>query len=210
MDINVIEYMQEKQHLEELTVKYLIEECGCDARYLDSKGNNFFYYSPSNSLRGGEKYEVPVGWTAFGLEVLNRYGNSDWLASDGRKGEWVVAYHGFGGKMRGTELKNLIKTIVLDNLRPGSGQACANNNDIRHPGKKCGTGVYITPSINVALGYAGILPLGNKAYRIVIMVRANPEYIRDAGEKYWIIDGKADQLRPYRLLIKEDNNNFYC
>ena len=52
MDKNVIEYMQEKQHLEELTVKYLIEECGCDARYLDSKGNNFFYYSPSNSLRG--------------------------------------------------------------------------------------------------------------------------------------------------------------
>ena len=59
--LNVIGYNQEKQHLEELTIKYFIEECGCDPEYLDSKGNNFFYYSPSNSLRGGEKYKVPVG-----------------------------------------------------------------------------------------------------------------------------------------------------
>lgn len=128
-DINVIEYMQDKQRLEELTNEYLIKECCCDPKYLDSKGNTYFYYSQKNNKRGGENYNIPVGWTAFGLEVLKRYGNDDWLANDGRKGEWAVAYHGFGGRMRGAELKSLIKTIVHDNLRPGSGQACEYNKD---------------------------------------------------------------------------------
>ena len=107
--------------------------------------------------------------------------------------------------MSGAELKSLIKTIVHDNLRPGSGQACEYNKDKRHPGKKCGVGVYITPNIDVALNYSGFLPLGNKIYNIVIMVRVNPKYIREAegSEEYWIVDGKTEQLRPYRLLIKE-------
>ena len=204
-DINVIEYMQDKQRLEELTNEYLIKECCCDPKYLDSKGNTYFYYSQKNNKRGGENYNIPVGWTAFGLEVLKRYGNDDWLANDGRKGEWAVAYHGFGGRMRGAELKSLIKTIVHDNLRPGSGQACEYNKDKRHPGKKCGVGVYITPNIDVALDYSGFLPLGNKIYNIVIMVRVNPKYIREAegSKEYWIVNGKTEQLRPYRLLIKE-------
>ena len=83
-DINVIDYMRDKQKLEELTNKYLIEECGCEPKYLDSKGNTFFYYSPPNSMRGGEKYNAPIGWTGFGIEVLNRYGNSDWLGKEGK------------------------------------------------------------------------------------------------------------------------------
>ena len=205
IDINVIDYMQDKQKLEELTNQYLIDECGCDPKYLDSRGNTFFYYQPLNSLRGGEQYNIPVGWIGFGLEVLNRYGNDDWLGNDGRDGEWAVAYHGFGKSYSGNNLKNLIKTIVHDNLRPGGGQACSGSNDKRHPGQLCGRGVYITPNINIAHRYAGFLPLGNKTYNIVIMVRVNTKYIRepDTALDYWIVDGNANQLRPYRLLIKE-------
>jgi len=209
IDINVIDYMQDKQKLEELTTEYLIKECGYDPKYLDSKGNTFFYYQPLNSLRGGEQYNVPIGWIGFGLEVLNRYGNDSWLGNDGKEGEWAVAYHGFGKSYSGNDLKNLIKTIVHDNLRPGGGQACCGNNDKRHPGKKCGNGVYITPNINVAHGYAGFLPLGSKTYNIIIMVRVNTKYIREPenAQDYWIVDGDSNQLRPYRLLIKENEFN---
>ena len=42
IDINVIDYLQDKQKLEELTTQYLIAECGCDPKYLDSRGNTFF------------------------------------------------------------------------------------------------------------------------------------------------------------------------
>ena len=204
-DRDVIEYMQDKQHLEELTNTYLIEECKCDSKYLDSSGNTFFYFCPKDSQRGGERYNVPVGWTAFGIEVLNRYGKDDWLSCDGKEGEWAVAYHGFGRSMSGPQLKGLIKTIIHDNLRPGGGQAFGGARDSRHKGQLCGNGVYITPNIEITRSYAGFIQLGKKTYNIVIMVRVNPKYIREPETQpdYWIVDGKSEQLRPYRLLIKE-------
>lgn len=94
-------------------------------------------------------------------------------------------------------------------MRPGSGQACSRSRDKRHPGKLCGNGVYVTPNINVAHSYAGFLPLGTKIYNIIIMVRVNTNYIREAetAQDYWIVDSDSNQLRPYRLLIKESDGN---
>ena len=61
------------------------------------------------------------------------------------------------------------------------------------------------------MGYAGSIKLGNKMYKLVIMVRVNPSKIREptSQKEYWIVDGKSDQLRPYRLLIKEYNGVNY-
>ena len=41
------------------------------------------------------------------------------------------------------------------------------------------------------------------------MVRVNPSYIREPTTQkgFWIVDGDTNQLRPYRLLIKEQTNN---
>ena len=205
IDINIIDYLMDKEKLEKLTNDYLIKECGCNPEYLDTKGNTFFYYQPDDNKRGGEYYEVPLGWTAFGIEVIKRYGDTDWLSCDGRDGEWAIAYHGFGCRMNGNQIKQIIKTIIHDNLKPGAGQAFSMANDSRHLGKQCGTGVYVTPKLAIALGYAGYIPLGGKNYRLVIMVRVNPSYIREpvTQRDFWIVDGKPNQLRPYRLLIKE-------
>ena len=207
-DLNILDYLNDKEKLEMLTYDYLIKECNCNAQNLDKKGNTFFYFAPEDSRRGGEFYEVPVGWIAFGLEVTNRYGlDTDWLGNDGNPNEWAVAYHGFGARMAPNQIKSIIKTIVHDNLKPGAGQAYNLADDRRHPGKKCGNGVYITPKLNIACQYAGGITLGNKNYRIVIMVRVNPSFIREpvTMKDYWIVDGNGNQLRPYRLLIKESN-----
>ena len=40
----------------------------------------------------------------------------------------------------------------------------ANHNDINHPGKKIGIGVYVTPNINTAKLYAGTIRIGGKKY----------------------------------------------
>ena len=170
------------------------------------------YNAPSmESKRGGEKYNVPVGWTAFGIEVLKRYGDTDWISSDGRTEEWAVAYHGFGVRMDGGQIKNIIKTIIHDNLKPGSGQAFAQSRDCRHPGNLCNIGVYTTPNLAVATQYAGTIPLGGKNYKLIIMSRVNPNYIREPETQkgFWILDGKPNQLRPYRLLIRESNTLVY-
>ena len=212
-DSRMIDFIRDREELERLAHEYFIKECGCDDKYLDKKGNTIFYYNPTDSKRGGEPYAVPVGWMGFGIEVTQRYQNDvNWLANDGRQGEWAVAYHGFGCRMQSSQIKSIIKTIIHDNLKPGSGQAFSGVDDIRHKGQKCGNGVYVTPDINVALGYAGCITLGEKNYRLVIMVRVNPIYLRIplTQTNYWIIDGKANQLRPYRLLIKElDGRRYY-
>ena len=152
-----------------------------------------------------------MNWMGFGIEVTERYHDQEWLSSDGSPGEWAVAYHGFGCRMQSSQIKSIIKTIIHDNLKPGSGQACAGYPDRRHKGQNCGNGVYVTPNINVAFGYAGFITLGQKNYKLVIMVRVNPSYIREPTTQpdYWIVDGKTNQLRPYRLLIKEIGNRPY-
>ena len=212
IDTSMLEFIRDREELERLANDYFIKECGCNPKYLDKKGNTIFYYNPENNQRGGETYNVPVGWMGFGIEVEERYKNdTDWIASDGRQGEWAVAYHGFGAAMFPDKIKSIIKTIIHDNLRPGGGQAYSTAQDSRHKGQLCGKGVYITPNINVAYGYAGTICLGKKYYKLVIMVRVNPSFIREPTtmKDYWIIDGKSDQLRPYRLLIKEFRGNAY-
>ena len=205
-----LSYLEDKEELEQLAHDYFIKECGCAEKYLDKKGNTIFYYNPEGSQRGGERYVVPVGWMGFGIEVTERYNEEDWLANDGRQGEWAVAYHGFGCKMQSDQIKSIIKTIIHDNLKPGSGQAFEYAQDIRHKGKQCGKGVYVTPNINVAFQYAGCINLGKKRYKLVIMVRVNPSYLRIPSTQtdYWIVDGNTNQLRPYRLLIKDINNQY--
>ena len=63
--------------------------------------------------------------------------------------------------------------------------------------------------VDIAMGYAGSIKLGNKMYKLVIMVRVKPSKIREPWNEqdFWIVDGKSDQLRPYRLLIKEFNGH---
>ena len=72
-----------------------------------------------------------------------------------------------------------------------------------HPGKKVGVGVYCTPTIKTAEGYAGISEVNGKSYKTVLMVRVNPISIRYSEEErdYWVLD--SDQIRPYRMLLKE-------
>jgi hypothetical protein len=211
IDPRMLEFLRDREELEKLASEYFIKECKCDPKYLDKKGNTIFYYNPPYNKRGGEPYAVPVGWMGFGIEVENRYKESDWISADGGQGEWAVAYHGFGCRMGSEQIKNIIKTIIHDNLKPGSGQAFSAAVDRRHKGQSCGTGVYVTPKIEVAMGYAGTITLGKKNYQLVIMVRVNPSKIREPTTQpdYWIVDGKSDQLRPYRLLIKEFNGKIY-
>ena len=212
MDPRMLDYIRDREELERLASEYFIKECGCDPKYLDKKGNTIFYYNPSGNKRGGEDYAVPVGWMGFGIEVEQRYKNDpDWIANDGRPGEWAVAYHGFGRNMGSDKVKSIIKTIIHDNLKPGAGQACSSYEDRRHKGKLCGNGVYVTPKIEVANSYAGSIVLGKKTYRLVIMVRVKPSLIREPTTQpdYWIVDGNSNQLRPYRLLIKESKGYNY-
>ena len=110
--------------------------------------------------------------------------------TDSVDGEWPVSYHG-------TADVNA-KSIA----RNGYDLSKGNRN-------KYGKGVYSTPNIEVAEGYATEFKHGNKTYKVVFQNRVcwdnlkvvAPRITGDTGE-YWV-QPDDKKIRPYGLCIKE-------
>ena len=72
---------------------------------------------------------------------------------------------------------------------------------------QCLDGVYCSPNIKVLNGYAQKFRINNseEEYKIGFMCRADPKKIRQSQSvnDYYICSGEFDELRPYRILIKE-------
>ena len=194
--------------LPSFTEEYLVNECKCS--HSDFEYSLNFYYDDNymgRSIVGGEIYKPPIGWSSIALKVKGVYYNDDWLANDGRPGEWAIAYHGFGRSSNRQELKRLVKNVINNNLRPGENQMCKDDPDVRHPGMSCGVGVYVTPDISVAQQYAGKVEFGDQDFYIAFMVRVNPSAIRESANNnyYWIVNGNTSEIRPYKVLFKAVN-----
>ncbi len=195
----------------DLTTEIITEFLNLDPNLLNGFGNKLNGKWARNETRGGLAYNPPLGWVGFGLNVINKYDNknNDWLACDGRFGEWCVGYHGTGRNKSNEEVRSIIKSILTSNLEPGKGQAFKNDIDFNHRTKKVGIGVYCSPDINVLEQYAGFMTIRGKKYKVGIMVRCKRDKIRIPmkHKNYWVLDGNFNQLRPYRLLVKEVKNN---
>ena len=181
-----------------------------DRELFDGNGHNLIGKWAHGENRGGRPYNPPDGWIGFGLNVIGKYdnGNNDWLACNGRPGEWCVAYHGVCSRNTSDEAKKIIKIILEQNLKPGSGQAFSGYNDDNHPGQKVGVGVYCSPNPTVIDGYAGTMEVDGHKYRIGFMLRVKPDKIRfsNSQKDYWVLNagnGDFSEMRPYRFLIKK-------
>ena len=176
----------------------------CDLKnFIDYRGN---FVIPNKNLttnRGTEKYDPPYGWIGIGLKVAGKYENDDWLNIRDESSKWAIAYHGVGRINSCEEIINMLKNIITEEgLKPGPSQIKCHLNDIRHPGKKIGTGVYLTPSINIAEEYSGIIPFNNKKYKIVLMTKVKIDKIKEPEDfNYWIVN--KEYIRVYRILLKE-------
>ena len=181
-----------------------------DEELFCGSGHNLIGKWAHNENRGGRPYNPPEGWIGFGLNVINKYDNenNDWLACDGRPGEWCVAFHGACVRNTSEQIKQIIKPILQNNLKPGGGQAYAGYDDACHPGNKVGVGVYCSPDPNVMDGYAGKITVNGFAYKVGFMLRVKPDKIRYSSScpSYWVLnagDGNFSEMRPYRFLIKK-------
>ena len=181
-----------------------------DNELFSGGGHNLTGKWAHGEKRGGRQYNPPDGWIGFGLNVINKYdnGNNDWLACDGRDGEWCIAFHGACVRSSSDQIKQIIKPILQNNLRPGSGQAYAGYDDACHPGQKVGVGVYCSPNPSVIDGYAGKIEVNGYNYKVAFMLRVKPDKIRYSSSQvdYWVLnagDGNFSEMRPYRFLIKK-------
>ena len=156
---------------------------------LDHRGDNKNQGWGYNEKRGGRPYIPPKGWIGYGLKVWGKYdkGDNNWIGHTGVAGEWCVAYHGASQKLN----QNYKQMRNVD--------------DANHPGQKVGEGVYCSPNPNVLDQEGGITQVGNKRYKIGFMLRVRPDKIRIAktNPDYWVLDGTSDEIRPYRILIKQ-------
>ena len=83
-----------------------------------------------------------------------------------------------------------------------------NHNDLYHPGQLVGDGSYCTNLPDIAFNYAGTESINGRNYKLVMMLRVRPDKIRcgggeNGGDNYWVLNGTTDEIRPYRLLVKE-------
>ena len=185
----------------------IMEGCKLNQSMLDSEGNRESGWEVGGT-RGGYPYTPPEGWIGYGLKVRGKYdnGNDDWLACNGNTNEWAVAYHGVGRGF-GMTLENAAHNIIVGGFKAGGGQYYESHDDANHPGQKVGRGVYCSPEPKVMDDYAQSTKLNGKSYKMGFMMRVKPNKIRYSNKKkdYWVLDGTTEQMRPYRLMIKEDN-----
>ena len=142
-----------------------------------------------NQIRGGERYYPPMGWIKFSLNVSKKYdeGNDEWLSSTDKSKEWCVAYCGFSG------------------MTKNFGQIYENENDIKHPGKKVGIGLYCSPFPIFLDNFSDIFHIKGAQYKCGFMIKVKPDKIRipESNKEIWVLGGSDDDFRPYGILIKK-------
>ena len=196
----------ELSKLKKIEKAIILDGCILTPEMLDYRGNNKDGgWADKGGKRGNEEYFPPYGWTGYGLKVLGKYENDIWLGMNNKVGEWCVAYHGVARGQSSQNVSKITGNITKTNFKPSIWGKCTDLDDIRHPGKKCGLGVYCSPDIDYAEGYAGITEFNGEHYKCVLMLRINPAKIRQCKEypKEYVIEPTQNEIRPYRILLKK-------
>ena len=203
----------------DINLNCLLSFCTIDQDMFDHNYDDLNDGWGRNEKRGPPDYlmdyDPPIGYKGYGLKVSGKYdsGNDTWLGYTNVEGEWYIAYHGTSG--------NYVNAILNEGFKGGGGQAFIDDNNINplskdeHP--KVGFGVYCTPKINIADSYASYITFEGKQFKFVFMLRVNRYKIRicEGEPNYWVFEGDSlenkektirkfdDEVRPYRILLKE-------
>ena len=92
---------------------------------------------------------------------------------------------------------------VKNGITQGKSQTKLKLDDIRHPGKKVGTGVYLTPNLNFVDNYSGIIMYNERKYRVALMVKVKIDQIREPKDINYIWVLNKNYVRAYRILLKK-------
>ena len=210
-----------KENLIDIKLECLISSLKVSPYMFDVEWNRSSGWG-KNEKRGPPghaiEYDPPEGWYGYGLDVTG-FQDKKWLGYRNEEGEWYIAYHG----------TNVGKGILENGFKYGDGQVRKgrdNKNELsKNKYDKLGIGVYLSPYISVAEYYSSrtggiIFGEDKKKYYLVYMCRVNPEYVRmsqktssNPHDCYWVVSGEDiktgvnrkydDEIRPYRILIKE-------
>ena len=197
------QYFDELYEFKNIIDELLIRQLKIDKKLIDYKGHFIIPNKSNNCIRGKEKYYPPYGWIGIGLNVLGKYdNNNDWINDSSKESKWSIAYHGVGGNLPSYEVLKKLRKKIIRGLENGESQYKCHYSDIRHKNKKIGTGVYLTPNINICENYCGQISFNRANYKIALMVKVLNDKIREPEDiNFWILPKKY--IRIYRILIKK-------
>jgi hypothetical protein len=182
-------------------VDYLIKECEIQNN-INLKDN--FIIKLNDKGKTKEEYFPSYEWIGIRLKIEEKNDNDESLNPDYNDNEWTIAFHGVGGGLTINKVKDKLKKKIKEGLKQGKSQTKCNLDDIRHPGKKIGTGVYLTPNINYIDNYCGTISFNEKKYLVALKVKVKIDKIRQPkDEDIWILFKKYIRLNS--ILLKKLN-----
>ena len=178
---------------------YLIKECNIKD-YIDCRGN--FIIKINNKDNTKERYYPPYEWIGIGLKVIGKYENDEWLLDDSKDSKWAIAYHGVGGRLPTKLVKDKLQKKIKEGLKQGKSQTKCHSDDIRHPGKRIGNGVYLTPNINIVENYSGIISFNKERYKVALMAKVRIDKIRESKDiNFWILTNIIKKNELISLIL---------
>ena len=182
-------------------VDYLIKECEIQ-KNIDLKDNFIIKINDNGKIK--EENYTPYKWIGIRLKIKEKNNNNDNLNLDYNDKEYTFAYYGVGRGLSINEVKDKLKKKIKKGLEQGHSQIIWDLDDSRHPGKKIGTGVYLTPNINYIDNFCGNIIFNGKKFLVALMVKVRISKIRQPKDiNIWILDKKY--IRPYSILLKKIN-----
>ena len=186
--IKVFSEDEELSKLEKVEKELLIPKIKLNLDMLFTKEDYKYNKWSKEEKRGGEKYNPPLGWIKYGINVFHCFNdnNFDWIKKS-NKNEWCIAYCGITGV-----------TKIME-------QKYENENDIKHQNKKVGVGVICFSDPKLLEEHTETIDVNGDNYKVGFMIRVKPDKIRvpENNKNIFVVNGNENDLRPYGILIKK-------
>ena len=229
-DKKIINFPNEIQNIQNILLKlenkfkelisiknFMIENCNFKKEF-DSRGDLIIPNTSNVLKRGTEDYNPPYGWIGIGLNISGKYNENEddkdgkWIFEK-KDSKWANAYLGFNQEnnsnnkiiLKTFTIKDYLYDLVTKNEMLEIFERKVDFDDKRHWIKKYEKGIYLNSKIENVENDSGIVTIGDKIYKLLLMVRVKIDEISQPKNKdVWVLDKKF--IRVYRILLKETKN----
>ena len=206
INIELVKELLVRGDITNFTEQSLLGGCRLSQSIFNPKYNKYYIKKMPNQKRGGEEYIQPLNWTAYGINISEKFdfGNNVWLGNTNQTGEYAVAYYGINNinNSINNSSKNIVKSLMGNSQ---TGKTFIQVKDIRKKGSNCKSGAYFFKNPKFAENSSEIIKIKGVEYKIMFMCRVNPEKIMQPEnfKDCWILSPTPDEVRPYKILIKK-------
>ena len=229
-DKKIINFPNEIQNIQNILLKlenkfkelisiknFMIENCNFKKEF-DSRGDLIIPNTSNVLKRGTEDYNPPYGWIGIGLNISGKYNENEddkdgkWIFEK-KDSKWANAYLGFNQEnnsnnkiiIKSLAINDYLHDLVTKNEMLEIFERKVDFDDKRHWIKKYEKGIYLNSKIENVENDSGIVTIGDKIYKLLLMVRVKIDEISQPKNKdVWVLDKKF--IRVYRILLKETKN----